>query len=408
MSEAMTPVERMGRGALCGIRVLDLAGPLGAFGTKLLADMGADVVRVEPPGGDELRRKGPFADGFAHSETSVPFLVHNMNKRGITLSLETEKGARLLRRLATSADVLVETAAPGWMAARGIGYEALSKLNPRLVYTAVTPFGQEGPHAHYRAGDLTCQAMGGALFLTGNPGERPVRGGANPAEKMAGYVSAVATSIALFHQVRTGEGQFVDVSAQDAIAAQNEASLVNYAFSGFIRQRGGWRYPTTTCPAGIYPAADGYVSIVASKPHQWTGLRDWIGDGRLMKDDYLVEATRFADRDFIDPIVMEWTKGMPKAVLFHEGQRRGVPIGQSMEPGESVTDVHLRGYGYYGWADHPLLGEYQVPGAPFAMMGTPWRFRRPSPLLGQHNAEVYGELGLGEGDLESLRREGVI
>ena len=408
MPEPLSPLQRMGRGALAGIRVLDLAGPLAAFGTKLLADMGADVIRIEPPEGDEFRRKGPFAGGLAHPETSVPFLVHNLNKRGVTLSLESEKGARLLRRLAAGAGVLVETAPPGWMAARGIGYEALSKLNPRLVYTAVTPFGQEGPHAHYRAGDLTCQAMGGALFLTGNPGERPVRGGASPAEKMAGYVSAVATSVALFHQVRTGQGQFVDVSAQDAIVAQNEASLVNYAFTGFVRQRGGWRYPTTTCPAGIYPTTDGYVSIVASKPHQWTGLRDWIGDERLMKDEYMVEATRFADRDYIDPVVVEWTKTMTKSVLFHEGQRRGVPIGQSMEPGESITDVHMRGYGYYAWAHHPMLGEYQVPGAPFPMTGTPWRFRRPAPLLGQHNAEIYGDIGVNSAELAALRREGVI
>jgi benzylsuccinate CoA-transferase BbsE subunit len=395
-------------GALAGIRVLDLAGPRANFATKLMAGLGADVIKVEPPEGDELRRRGPFPAGRIHPETSLGFVDANTNKRGITLNLETATGQRLFRKLAERADAVLETMPPGWMDSRGIGYSALSKLAPGLVYTAVTPFGQSGPRASYKATDLTTQAMGGSLFLTGEPGGRPVRAAITVADKMAGYTAATATVMALYHRNATGQGQFIDVSAQEAVVFQIETAPMRYWFTGDIRRRDGWRHPTVTCPAGLYPCVDGYVSIVASKPHQWTGLRDWIGDERLMKDEYMMEPNRFADRDFIDPIVAEWTKTMKKSVLFHEGQRRGVPIGECMLPEDMVRDVHLRSRGYFVPTGHPVLGEFDFPGPPFLMMGTPWRLRRPAPLLGEHNAEVFGELGLGEAEIAGLRREGIL
>jgi len=398
----------MHQGALAGVRVLDLSGTSANFGVKLIAGYGADVIKVEPPAGDALRAAGPFADGKEGPDASLPFIVNNINKRGITIDLESREGQLLFRRLGTGADVVFETAAPGWMDARGIGFAALSALNPRLIYVAVTPFGQSGPRAYYRASEFTSQAMGGALFMTGDPGERPVRGAWRVADKMAGYTAASATLFALFHRNATGEGQFIDVSVQEAVASQMESSTVTYWFSGNVRQRNGWRYPTTTCPAGIYPCIDGEVSIVASKPHQWTGLRDWIDDERLHEERYMIEANRYAERDYIDPIVIAWTKTMPKSVLFHEGQRRGVPIGESMTPADLVRDVHLLQRGYIVPAEHPVLGRHHVPGAPFIMSGSPWQLRRTAPLLGEHNDEVYTEAGVSPDELADLRRAGVV
>ena len=394
--------------ALTGIRVLDLTSPLANYAAKLMADFGADVIKVEPACGDDFRAYGPMPARATFPDAGLPFILNNLNKRGLTVDLESSTGQMLFRRLAKTADVVLETAGPGWMDQRGIGYAALSAVNPALVYTAITPFGQFGPHAHYRASDLTIQAMGGALALTGDPGERPVRGGIHVGETMAGYTAATATAFALHYRLVSGKGQFIDVSAQDAVISQMEMSSTRYIFTGAIQQRNGWRVAVVTCPAGLYPCADGEVSIVASKIHQWSALRDWIGDERLMKDEYLMEPARFADRDFIDPIVSEWTRTMKKADVFHEGQRRGIPIGECLRPSEVVRDVHLLNRGYVSTVDDPRMGTIQVPGAPYQMSGTPWRIRRPAPFAGQHNAEILDEIGLDELEEGALQAVGVI
>ncbi len=392
--------------ALAGIRVLDLAGPFATFTAKLLASYGADVIRIEPPGGDPQRKLAPVAG--KGSGPGIPFLANHTNKRSAVLDLMTLAGQRVFRRLATTADVVLETEPPGSMARRGIGPEQLLELNARLVYAAVTPFGQTGPYARYRATDFTAQAMGGAVFLTGEAGEKPVRGGGRVAEKMAGYTTATAVAMALIYRNATGTGQFIDVSVQEAVASQMESSAVSYWFTGMVRQRNGWRYPSTTCPAGVYPCKDGYASIVASKEHQWVAFRDWVGDERLYKEEYLLEPNRFADRDYIDPIVIEWTRTMPKAELFHDGQRRGIPIGESMTPLDLVKDLHLRARGYYVETEHPEVGTFEFPGAPFPLSETPFRVRRPAPALGQHTAEVLAEAGLTPAEIEDLTRQGVV
>lgn len=395
-------------GALAGVRALDLSSPLANFAAKLLADLGADVIKVEPPGGDPLRRREPFWHGEPEPDAALDFIANNVNKRGVTLNLDCADGQALFRRLAATADIVLETAEPGWMAARGVGFEALSTLNRRLIYVAVTPFGHTGPRAHWKAGEFTLQAIGGALYLTGEPGQRPLRGGGGVAEKMTGYTTATAISFALNARAAFGSGQFIDVSAQEAVASQMESSQVGYWFSGRVRGRGGWRYPSTTCPAGIYPCRDGYASIVASKPHQWSGLRDWINDPRLFEERYMVESTRFAERDFIDPVVVAWTKTMAKGELFHGGQARGIPIGESMTPADLVQDAHLRERGYIVPARHPRFGDFEMPAGSFDMSETPWRLRRPAPGLGEHNAELFSEVGVDAAELAQLAAKGVI
>lgn len=394
--------------ALEGLRVLDLTGPLGNYAAKLMADFGADVIKVEPECGDAFRKRGPMPAGAKYQDAGLPFILNNLNKRSFAVDLESAAGQRLFRRLATRSDVVLETAEPGWMDSRGIGYAALSSLNPALVYTAITPFGQTGPHAHYKASDLTIQAMGGALALTGDPGGRPVRGGIRVAEKMAGYTAAAATAFAIHYRRVTGNGQFIDVSAQDAVISQMEMSTTRYIFTGAVQQRNGWRVAVVTCPAGLFPCLDGEVSIVASKIHQWGALRDWIGDERLMKEEYLMEPARFADRDYIDPIVAEWTRTMTKADVFHGGQRRGIPIGECLRPGDVVRDIHMLNRGYVATMDDPRMGRVQVPGAPYQMSGTPWRVRRPAPFPGQHNAEILDELGFDSAEAATAAEDATV
>lgn len=394
--------------ALEGIRVLDLTGPLGNYAAKLMADFGADVIKLEPVGGDAFRSQGPMPATARYRDAGLPFILNNLNKRSVTVDLESAAGQMLFRRMAKQADVVLETAEPGWMDSRGIGYAALAALNPGIIYTAITPFGQTGPHAHLKASDLTIQAMGGALALTGDPGGRPVSGGIRVAEKMAGYTAATATAFAIHYRMGGGGGQFIDVSAQEAVISQMEMSTTRYIFTGAIQQRNGWRVAVVTCPAGLYPCIDGEVSIVASKIHQWSALRDWIGDERLMKDEYLMEPARFADRDYIDPIVIEWTRTMKKADVFHGGQRRGIPIGECLRPGELVRDIHMLNRGYIAKMDDPRIGSIQVPGAPYQMSGTPWRIRRPAPFPGEHNGEVLDELGIDNTEAAALRESGVV
>lgn len=394
--------------ALGGVRLLDLSGPIANFAARLFAGLGADVIKVEPPAGDSLRFRAPFFHGVSDPNGGLDFIANNINKRGVTLDLERPEGQRLFRRLVATADVVLETAQPGWMAARGVGFDALSSMDERLIYTAVTPFGQYGPRANWKAGEFTMQAIAGALHLTGEPGERPVRGGGAVADKMTGYTAAAAMVFALNARTVHGRGQFIDVAAQEAVTSQMESSQVGYWFSGNVRGRGGWRYPSTTCPAGIFPCKDGYASIVASKPHQWTGLRDWMGDQRLFEERYMVEATRFAERDYIDPIVIEWTRTMPKAELFHGGQARGIPIGESMTPADLVHDEHLRGRNYIVPAHHPVLGDFETPGGAFDPSETPWKLRRTAPMLGEHNSELYAEIGVAPDELAELRGKGIV
>ena len=381
-------------GALQGLRVLDVAGAWASFGTKMLADLGADVIVVEPPGGHELRHRGPFVGGTRDIERSTSFILQNGNKRSVTLDLDSVLGTTDFRRLVTVSDIVVESGRPGELDARGIGYRSLAESNPRLIWAAVTPFGQDGPFANFEVSELSAQAMGGALYLTGEPRERPVLAGGHVAEKMSGYMAALALANAVYWRDQTGWGQFIDLSVQEAVVSQMESFTTKIVYTGEVYARDGRLYPRTY-PAGIFPAADGWVSLVAGPLHQWRALRDWIADSRLNEPAFEELGTRMAKRSYLDEIICAWTKRHEKYYLFHEGQRRRVPVGVSLSPAEVTADPHLRERGYIVRTHHPTLGEAEIPGAPYLISRTPWALRRPAPLLGEHNAEIVAELNAG-------------
>jgi crotonobetainyl-CoA:carnitine CoA-transferase CaiB-like acyl-CoA transferase len=394
-------------GALAGIRVLDLTGATAAFAGHLLAGLGADVIKIEPPEGDPLRRHGPFARGIPHAEGSLRFAFLNANKRGITLNLASTDGAMLFRELASRADIVIETMPPGEPARLGVAYEDLVRRNRGLIWAAVTPYGQTGPRSGWKGSDISAQAMGGVMYLTGDAGKTPVRGAAHMAEKMGGYVAAYAASVALVYRDASGRGQYIDLSLQEAVASQVECLSPPWVYNQHVQGRDGRVY-TVSYPAALYPCGDGWVSLVAGTIQQWTALIDWIGDERLFEERWRVIFKRFEDRYLLDEIICAWTRSQKKQVMFEEGQRRRIPVGIASTAAEVAQDPHLRERGFFRAVEHAHLGTIEMPAVPFFMSETPYKLRRAAPLLGEHNAEVYGELGLMPAELETLRAQGVI
>ena len=217
---------------LTGMRVLDLSGPMGVYCGKLMADMGADVIKVEPPGGDPMRQIGPFLNADSSSGHSLYWLHFNTNKRSITLDVADPKGAELLSKMAQDADVVLETSPPGYLENLGLGYKDLSQTNPDLIYASLTPFGQTGPYKDFKATDLTGFAMGGYMYVTGWPDTPPTRLWGAQAYNTTSNRAFIAILLALYHRMSTGEGQFIDVSMQEAVAATTEHVNTTYNYTG--------------------------------------------------------------------------------------------------------------------------------------------------------------------------------
>lgn len=405
--------------ALVGLRVLDLSGPMGNYCGKLFADMGADVILVEPPIGTRLRREPPFLDAIPGLERSLSFAYHNTSKRGITLNLDSFAGQDLFRKLAVTADVVIETEKPGVMRQREIGYDVLYEVRPGLVFTSITAFGQSGPYAQYEAEDLIGLALSGFLYLGGYPDAAPTRIYGNQAYLCASMYGAVATMFAVFDAESTGTGQHVDVSMQECMVNGLENAAQFYDLEGTIRKRyaGGQRI----AGIGVYACKDGYIFLTAGgvggANKFWERTLDWLseekmaGVERLKGDewtrvDYLLsdEAKRIFSELF-----ESWTKTRTKAYLFHEGQRRHVPIAPVNTPADLLESRQLKYRGHYVEVMHPLRDKPMLmPGAPYKLSETPWHIQRRAPCLGEHNAEVYGEIGIDCTELEMLYSGGVV
>lgn len=255
MSDAGHP-----EGALDGVRVLDISGPMGVYCGKLLADLGADVIKVEKPGGDPMRSRGPFYHDQAHPEKSLYFFLFNTNKRGVTLDIESADGKTVLKRLVEGADILLETYPPGYMDSLGLGYADLTSVNPGLIMTSVTPFGQTGPYRDYKSSDLVGSAMGGLTNMVGAPGERPAWTLSEIAYHHVNINASSATLIALYHKDSTGEGQHIDVSMHEAISMVVPASVQSWDVLGELVTRNGGA--SIRAGFGAFQCKDGYVSVV--------------------------------------------------------------------------------------------------------------------------------------------------
>ena len=397
-------------GLLEGVRALDLthyfAGP---YCTRLLAGLGADVVKVErPPWGDPLRGFGPFAscpgaaratDNIAPAEDGAWHLYLNAGKRSLALDFKTGQGKEILLQLAAQADVMVENFAPGTLDRLGLGYEELRRVNPALVVTSISNFGQTGPYRDWRAAEVNLYAMGGLMNITGEPDQEPLKEGAPLAQLGAGQNAFVATMAALMYAEETGEGQQIDVSIAEYATNILENALMQYSYSGQEYTRVGNRgYGRAAW--GIYPCRDGFVGIIAGPDHRWPEV------ARIMEREELSDP-RFASRrgrqdnaDEVDALMLPWLIDHDKVDIFKAGQDSGLGFSFVATMQDILEMEQLLARDYFVELDHPAAGALLYPGAPIRPVlrqaqderdsETTWVFRR-APLFGEHNAAVLAD-----------------
>ena len=398
------------------MRVLELADEKGQFCGKLLGDLGADVVKIEPPGGEPCRHVGPFLDDIPHPERSLSFWYYNTSKRGITLNLATEDGRRLFRRLAGAADVILETFRPGLLAPLGLDYGALSEQNPGLIHCALTPFGQTGPWRDYLSSDLLHMAAGGEMASCGYdeadvPNAPPIAPGGGNAWHMGCHFAYISIMAALFHRTVSGQGQYIDASIHEACALTTEAAIANYVYRGetLLRQTGR-HHAAVPGNRTQFRARDGnYVTALITgglNPRNVTNLASLMDSygmaGDLKDPKYQDPAVIAANAShIIDDLLAKFIASMPAEEIYHAAQKRGFTWGAVRAPEAVLEDPHLHDRGFWKQVEHPELGRsFVYPGEAAIYNGSPWRISRRAPLIGEHNTEIFcEELGLSRGEL---------
>jgi CoA:oxalate CoA-transferase len=392
---------------LAGITVIDLSHVYnGPYATFLMAMAGAEVIKVEPRGGEHLRSRGDMGGA------DLPFAMLNSNKKSVTLNLKTEKGRDLLRELVSRADILVENFAPGVTDRLGVGPSDLLKINPRLIYGSSSGYGKDGPYRDYPAMDLVVQAMSGVMNSTGFPDQPPVKSGAALCDFSAGIHLYAAIMTALYERERTGKGRVVEVSMQDAIYASLAS---NY---GMLHARGA-AAPARTAnrhgglgisPYNAYPTVDGYVVLNCPGDHHFRALLDAMGRSDLSEDPrFLTRSTRVANVDSVDELIESWTKTLTKNEVARRMLAASVPCAPVRDLSEVMNDENMHARGSLQWIDHPDLGRVVLPHSPLVFEGTERRPIEPSLPLGASNEPVFGKLlGHSDDELKAYEKEGVI
>jgi CoA:oxalate CoA-transferase len=392
-------------GPLTGVRVLDLTRVLaGPYTTMLLADLGAEVVKVEEPGvGDEARRVGPFLDGV-----SAYFISINRGKKGLALNLKTDPGRRLLVDLARRADILVENFRPGVMQRLGLGYEALLAVQPRLVYAACSGFGQTGPYAHRGAYDMIAQGMGGIMSITGEPGGTPVRVGTSIGDIAAALFTTIGILAALNHARATGQGQLVDVAMLDCQVALLENAIVRHLATGEIPGPLGSRHPSIA-PFEAFPAADGHV-ILAVGTKQWEPFCRAVGRPDLVAHGHFAtNALRAEHVDELKEILAPITRRRSVAAWVSEMEAIGVPCGPVNTVDRVVRDPQVKAREMLVEVQDAEAGPITVAGLPVKLSATPGKVAARAPHLGEHTEAVLAEwLSLPPDAITRLRADGII
>ena len=391
---------------LAGVTVIDFGQIFqGSYASVLMAKAGANVIKIEPPHGEPLRQRAPPG-----RVTTIPFAMLNANKRGITLNLKTPRGRELLFEMARRADVLLENFAPGAMDTLGVGWSVLREINPRLIYATATGYGISGPDRENLAMDLTVQAASGIMSVTGYPDRPPVRAGITVADFMGGTHLYGGIVTALYERDRSGLGRLVEIAMEEAVYYTLAASFEQLGVTGKVPPRTGNNSGGSAAPYGIFPLKDGWLAIHPGTEQHWRNILKAAGREDLLEDArFRTMHDRARHLDETNAVVAAWTSGLTKQEAAEQARRFRIPSSPVRDVSEVMQDPHMHGRGMLEWVDHPDLGRVVLPTTPIRLHDTDIAAATPSPHLGQHNEEIYGGwLGLSSGEIEELKREGVI
>jgi CoA:oxalate CoA-transferase len=393
---------------LAGITVLDFGQIFqGPYATFLMAKAGADVIKIEPPGGEPLRRRVIATGG----DTTFPMAMLNANKRAVTLNLKSEAGKDLLKQMVTRADVLLENFSPGTLDGLGVGYDVLKYVNPRLVYATGTGFGISGPDRDNLAMDFTIQAASGIMSVTGDPNGPPMKAGPTLVDFMGGVHLYAAVTTALLHRTVTGQGQLVEVAMQETVYPTLASSYDYHVRTGKVPPRAGNRQAgLASAPYNAFQTKDGWVAIHVVTESHWQNLLRAMGREDLLDDPrFSTNPARTENMDATEALVTAWTIGLGKMEVAAAAKRYRIPVAPVRNAIEVMNDPHMHQRGMLQRIDHPSLGSIIVPNSPLRLHGSDRVEPIPSPSLGQHNHEVYGDwLGLKPEAIEALKRAGAI
>jgi crotonobetainyl-CoA:carnitine CoA-transferase CaiB-like acyl-CoA transferase len=399
--------------ALDGVTVLEYCSMVsGPYCTKIMADLGAGVIKIEPPvDGDPARRMPPYPGGKSHPEKSGLFFYLNTNKRGITLDPETPEGKKIFLELVKTADILVEDSPPGHMDWMGLGYKDLSTVNKGLIVMSITPFGLTGPYRDYKGRALNMSHASGQAYLlplvSPHSDRPPVKAGGQTSDYDPGLVAVVAVLAALYRKGLTGRGQHIDMSKQEALISMQRVESVTYANDQVVMARTGNK---ARMPGGVLPCKDGHIVVITPEEHQWNALMTLMGNPEWSKEPWcgdLVNRIRHADT--INKRLIAWTTRHTKEEIFRKGQALSCPVSPCQSAEDLINSEQLKTRGFFADVNHPILGPLKMPTSASRFSESPWLFERPAPLLGESNEEIYCErLGYRKEELEILKSKGVI
>jgi CoA:oxalate CoA-transferase len=404
---AVPQQQRPAARPLAGLRVLDLTRRVaGPYAGQLFAEYGADVVKIEPLDGDPARQCGPFPDDRPDPEASGLFAHLNLGKRSVVIDVGRPDGADLVRRLARTADVVLEDFRPGQAAALGLDYERLSADHERLIYCALSNFGQTGPYRDYEATEITFQAMSGFMAGSGDPAREPLWIPLFLAQQLAGAF-AYLTTLAAEHAVHlTGRGSYVDVSVHEAMLELQDLMITAYSYSGSVRQRLGYRRDTNH-PSTILPCRDGYVVLLVVFPKDFAELMRLAGREDLARDPRMRTGPERAQHaDEIDAALLPWLRQHTADEIYRVCQQRRIPVSIPLTAEQILVSPQLVARGFFRTVEHPAIGAITHPGPPFRV-GDHSRVGG-APRLGAHTDEALGDVGVEQPEREALRASGVI
>jgi crotonobetainyl-CoA:carnitine CoA-transferase CaiB-like acyl-CoA transferase len=410
---------------LDALRVLDVTDHKGFFCGKILADLGADVIKIEKPGGDPARHLGPFYGNAPDPEKNLHWFAYNLNKRSITLDIETAGGKTLFKRLVQRSHFVIESYPAGYLDDIGLGYTALSAINPRIVVTSITPFGHTGSYKDYKGSDIVCMAMGGLAYITGNAQDSPLRVSFPQSYLLASAEAAAATMIAHYYRETTGQGQHVDVSIQASVAGKLANAIPTWELSHSVLKREGSYMFGRGAKLRIrllWPCKDGYVTFVllggklGAKSNEVVAR--WIIEEGMAPDFFkkidwpsldMAKQTQ-EEQERLEDVVARFFAKYTKEEIYRRANREGVLLCPQSSCRDILENTQLRSRDFWVKVDHPELGaSINYPGPFLKASRTPPAIRRRAPLLGEHNDEVYkGELGLSEEELGTMQKDGVI